>query len=115
MKTSMKLLATAGLVLLVFSINGFAQGERRNCTRSINARQQRQQQRVLNGIRSDDLTSREIARLETQQARIAAAEARARTSGGDFTVRERARIQDRLNRSSWNIYRQRHDQQDRVQ
>ena len=70
MNTSMKLLATAGLVLLVFSINGFAQGERRNCTRSINARQQRQQQRVLNGIRSDDLTSREIARLETRVSEL---------------------------------------------
>lgn len=115
MKNCMKWFALAGLVILLMPLNGFAQGVRRNCTRSINARQQRQQQRIVNGIRSDELTRGEVARLETQQARIAAAEARARTSGDEFTLRERARIQDRLNHASSNIYRQKHDQQDHAQ
>jgi hypothetical protein len=40
-------------------------------------------------------------------------EARARQSGGEFTPRERGRIQRQLNRSSRSIYRQKHDRQDR--
>lgn len=115
MKSCMKWFAMTGLLVLVVSVDGFAQGATRDCVRGINARQQRQQQRILNGIRSDELTRREVARLETQQARIASAEARARNSGDEFTLRERARIQVRLNHSSWRIYRQKHDQQDRAQ
>ena len=115
MKNCMKLFAMTGLIILVVSLNGFAQGVRRDCARGVNARQQRQQQRILNGVRTDELTRREVGRLETQQARIAAAEARARTSGDGFTLRERARIQDRLNRASRNIYRQKHDQQEQAQ
>ena len=113
MRRWMKLVAMTFLVVLTFSVSGMAQGERRNCRRSINERQVNQQSRIGRGIRSDELTRLEVARLERQQSRIALAEARARNSGDVFTSRERARIQGRLNNASRDIYWQKHDPQDR--
>lgn len=81
--------------------------------RSINARQREQQQRIRAGVRSGDLTRREARRLEAEEARIRAREAHARHSGGQFTARERLRIERQLNHSSRDIYRQRHDRQQR--
>jgi len=113
MRRWMRLVALTSLVVLTFSVGAMAQGVRRDCRRSINERQVNQQYRIRNGIRNDELTRTEVARLERQQANIALAEARARNSGDVFTVRERARIQDRLINSSRNVYRQKHDAQDR--
>jgi hypothetical protein len=75
----------------------------------INHRQTREQRRIARGIASGSLTAREGARLERQEARIAAREARARRSGDCFTTRERTRINRELNRESRRIYRQKHD------
>lgn len=86
---------------------GLAQGH------SINRRERNQQMRIRQGIRSGELTRAEVARLEREQARIRLAEARARHSGGEFTPRERARIQHQLNQSGRNIYWQKRDGQDR--
>jgi hypothetical protein len=91
---------------LLLSLPSFAQG-------NLNARQHEQQQRIRAGLRSGELTRLEAARLQAEQARIRAAEARARRSGGVFTARERARIQHELNQASRHIYRQNHDRQDR--
>jgi len=78
----------------------------------ISDRQQNQRQRIANGIRSGDLTSRETSRLAREQAHIYRMEARFRRTGGEFTNRERYRIQRELNQSSRHIYRQKHDRQD---
>jgi len=94
------------MVTAIFPVMGMAQGR-------INERERHQQLRIRQGIRSGELTRREAARLEAQQARIRVNEAYARRSGGEFTARERYRIQRQLNRSSRNIYRQKHDRQDR--
>lgn len=91
---------------LLLSLTGFAQG-------NVNQRQREQQQRIRQGVRSGELTRVEAARLQSEQARIRAAEARARRSGGVFTTRERAHIQRELNQSSRNIYQQKRDRQDR--
>ena len=79
---------------------------------SINVRERRQQQRINQGIRSGELTRREARRLEAEQARIRTDERFARADG-TVTPRERARLQRELNRSSRDIYRQKHDGQDR--
>jgi len=100
----------AALVATMISATGLAQGRRRD---GVNARERHQQQRIRQGVRSGELTRVEAARLERQQAQIRLDEALARRSGGDFTARERARIQRELDRSSRNIYRQKHDGQDR--
>ena len=105
MKSLMKWFATAALVAAMVPVCGLAQ--------SINDREGNQQQRIRQGIRSGELTRHEALRLEREQARIRLAEARARRSGGEFTPRERARIQRELNQSSRHIRRQKHDRQDR--
>jgi len=96
----------AFMVIAIFPVMGMAQG-------SINQRQRNQQARIRQGIRSGELTRREAYRLESRQARVKVREAFARRSGGEFTARERYRIQRQLNRSSRGIYRQKHDRQDR--
>ena len=101
-----KNLAFVLTLTLLLPLASFAQG-------TINAREREQQQRIRQGIRSGELTRIEAARLEAEQARIRSAEARARRSGGVFTLRERARIQRELDQANRHIYRQKHDRQDR--
>lgn len=76
----------------------------------INARQDRQDQRIDRGAAQGDLTEREERRLERQQRRINRGERRARADG-TVTPRERRRLTRAQNRTSRNIYRQRHDAQ----
>ena len=89
---------------------GIAQSYRH---RGIDARQRGQQERIREGIRSGELTRREARRLEAEEARIRVDERFARRSGGQFTHAERRRIQRELNHASRDIYRQKHDRQDR--
>ena len=79
----------------------------------INQRQGHQQQRIWHGVHSGQLTAREAARLEYQQARIAGYEARSRRDGPGLTRAERLRLERMQDRASRSIYRQRHDRQGR--
>ncbi len=81
--------------------------------RSINQRQDRQQTRIRQGVRSGELTRREAGKLAAQQAVITTNEAFARRSGGELTAKERARIQRQQNKASQSIHKQKHDGQDR--
>jgi hypothetical protein len=76
-------------------------------------RREREQQRIRQGARSGELTRYEAARLEAEQARIRAYEARSRATGG-VSCRERQRLDNLLDRSGRSIYRQKHDNQDRI-
>jgi hypothetical protein len=105
MKRFMKWFTTAALLAVIIPAAGLAQG--------VNERQRNQRERIQQGVRSGELTRVEAARLRRQEAQIRLNEARARRSGGQFTPRERARIQRQLNRESRRIYRQKHDAQDR--
>ncbi|HEY7544623.1 MAG TPA: hypothetical protein VID27_07065 [Blastocatellia bacterium] len=78
----------------------------------INRRERHEQQRIRQGIRSGELTRREAARLEVQQARVRIAE-RIAKADGRVTRHERYHLNRMLNRASRNIYRQKHDGQDR--
>jgi hypothetical protein len=80
---------------------------------TINARQARQQARIYQGIASGALTLPEARRLESQEARIAAIEARDRHSGDGLSLRERRQLERDLTRESRTIYRQKHDVQHR--
>ncbi len=104
------LFLSVAFVVTVLPAAGWAQGR---YDRGINDRQRNQQERIRDGYRSGELTRREAARIQADQARLRAREARFRHSGGEFTARERARVQRGLNRSSRNIYRQKNDRQDR--
>ena len=77
----------------------------------INQRQAHQQQRIARGVADGQLTARETYRLERQEGRIAAYEARSRADGGGLSARERVRIEHMQDRESRRIYHQRHDAQ----
>ena len=79
----------------------------------INRREHRDQQRIRQGIRSGELTRREAARLEAQQGRIRGYEWYAK-SDGHVSWAERRRLDHMLDRANRDIYRQKHDRQDRL-
>ncbi len=114
MKQKLKtLLASLALAAIVFPA-AVTQAQTANTHSSgINARERRQQQRIRQGERSGELTRREAARLEANQARINVDEAYARRSGNHLTAAERRRLQVELNRSNQAIYQQKHDEQER--
>ena len=78
----------------------------------VNGRQQHQQQRIGQGIRSGELTARETLRLE-RNAREIRQDERAAKSDGVVTARERAGLQRELNQESHLIYRAKHNEKDR--
>lgn len=78
---------------------------------NINQRQQNQDKRIYQGIRSGELTPREAQRLENRDDRIDHQEAGYRKSGGKLSYRERYRLERSLNRQSRDIYKQKHDNQ----
>jgi len=97
------------LLMVVFSsMDTSAQTERRG----INNRQQNQRERIVNGVRSGELTYRETSRLAREQAQVRRMENRFRHSGDGLSNRERVRLQHEMNQSSRHIYRQKHDRQD---
>jgi hypothetical protein len=113
MKKTLTKLFLIVVMAAIFPTLGLAQGGGYDHGRGVNRRQFNQQARIRQGVRSGELTRRETARLQAQQARIRVYEGFARRSGGEFTTQERVRIQRQLNRSSRHIFRQKHDNQDR--
>jgi hypothetical protein len=81
-------------------------------TPQVDARQEKQEQRIEQGKASGELTKRETRRLERQQAHIANAEARAKADG-KVTAAERARLHHKQDKASANIAVQKHDAQDK--
>jgi hypothetical protein len=79
----------------------------------VNHRQCRQQKRLFGGTKNGELTKREYGRLQKQQAKLAAREARMRASGNGLTRGEAARLENQQDALSKNIYQQKHDNQDR--
>lgn len=106
-KSLIRLFVSLVFLIAILPAAGLAQ------ERSINTRQREQQERIRQGVRSGELTRREARRLEAEEARIRVDERYARRSGGQFTPQERRRIERELNHSSRDIYRQKHDRQDR--
>jgi hypothetical protein len=74
----------------------------------VDARQQRQQARIGDGIRSGDLTRREAHSLQREHGAIGR-EARIHRSDGVVTDAERRDLNGDLNIASRHIYNQRHD------
>lgn len=74
----------------------------------IDRRQEKQEQRIEQGVQSGALTPKEAGRLEAQQARIAQEEARMKADG-NLTRAERAKLTHDQNRASKAIYRKKHN------
>lgn len=113
MNTTLKKLTVAALACASLALAAAPTEAQCRHPRSINARERREQERIRQGERSGELTRREAERLEAEQARIRVDEAYARRSGDGLTAKERARLERELNRSSKDIYKQKHDGQDR--
>jgi len=77
---------------------------------TINQRQENQQDRIAQGINSGQLTAGEAANLETKEAAINN-EVRAdrQANGGKLTQAERVQVNHQLNRTSRQIYRDKHN------
>lgn len=80
---------------------------------NLKQREQRQQTRIIQGARNGQLTPAETARLEREQARIRQQIRHDRADGGGLTPAERARAERRLDKSSRDIYRLKHNGQTR--
>ncbi len=94
----------------VLAACGVAGAASSSMAESIDRREREQQARIWQGVRSGELSARELARLEAQEARIRAEEARFRRhDDGRLTPRERRDLQRDLNRESRRIYRAKHD------
>ncbi len=76
----------------------------------VEKRQERQQQRIDQGVASGSLTGKEAQRLQSQQTRIEAAENRAQADG-KVTRKERAAMEARQDKASRRIAKQKHDAQ----
>jgi hypothetical protein len=79
---------------------------------NVNARQQRQHERIVQGVKSGELTRRETGRLREEQRDIRQLEG-AYKSDGKLTGAERRDLQHEQNQASHDIYRQKHDEQER--
>lgn len=79
-------------------------------TPRIDARQDRQEQRIEKGVASGQLNQREAARMERGQAHVQKMEDRA-AADGKVTKGERRAIEHAQDHQSARIARQRHDKQ----
>lgn len=108
------LILAALVVVFGLAAVSFAQtNNNRWYKKNINKRQENQQERIAQGVKSGELTAREAARLEKQEVKLNREERRFRKSGDGLSIRERAKLERDLNRTSRHIYRQKHDKQDR--
>jgi hypothetical protein len=78
----------------------------------INKRQERQKNRIKQGVKSGEMTKKETIEARADQKEIRE-EKREAKADGDVTAKERAKIQHKENKSSRQIYRSKHNKSDR--
>jgi hypothetical protein len=105
---AMKRILLVSGAILFFAMTGMAQ----RATPGINNRQVNQQARIRQGVQSGELTCREAAGLEAQQAQIRH-QKRVAKADGVVTPRERSKIHRSQRRASRSIAYQKHDDQGR--
>lgn len=78
----------------------------------IRDREERQQNRIADGVKSGELTPKETARLEKRETELKKQIKDDRgANGGKLTPKERAQIDKELDEISHQIHRQKHDDQ----
>lgn len=102
----MKLKIFGGLLMAALAVTTIAQAQTH--TPVINHRQNNQERRINQGVRSGELTHREARNLRTKERNIRA-EKRTAMAEGRMTPRERAHIRHQENRVSRKIYRKKHN------
>jgi polyhydroxyalkanoate synthesis regulator phasin len=106
MKARLTTMVTATIALL--GVAGLSLAEAGTITK----REERQQKRIAEGVESGQLTTKETARLEREQAKIETDREKA-WSDGSLTKKEKGKLTREQNRASRRIYRQKHDAQKR--
>jgi len=81
--------------------------------KGVRSRQATQQKRIGHGVNNGELTKGETLRLQRNAGRIHRSIRRDRVDQGVFTPRERVKAQQKLNRQSRQIAKQKHDRQQR--
>ena len=76
-------------------------------------REERQQERINEGVESGELTKKEAVKLEAAEAKLHQEIKENRQDGPGLTPKERAKIQKKQNKMSKKIYKQKHDKQKR--
>lgn len=94
------------LIAAAVAVPAYAQTD----TPRVDARQERQQQRIDQGVASGELNKREAARLEREQQRIQRHEEKAEADGV-VTKGERRRLKQEQDRASRHIAKEKHDRQ----
>ena len=105
-----KKLFISGLILS-FLLAGFASSAQTK-TPNVNNREERQQARIAQGVKSGQLTARETEHLEAREAKIQHDKKMAKADG-KVTQAERATLEREENHTSKAIFRQKHDAQHR--
>src|SRR5438105_3777324 len=101
----MKFTHTAIAAALGFAFCGAAFAQAGTVQRDVN-----QQNRIEQGLKSGELTTREAAKLEREESRVERDQARA-MQDGKLSPAEKARLAREQNRVSRDIYREKHDAQ----
>ena len=99
----------AAVVIAAFALPGLSLAQTASTPR-IDKRQERQDKRIEQGVKSGELNKKEAARLEKGQARVQKMEDKAMTDG-KVTRKEKARIEHAQDVESKRIARQKHDKQ----
>lgn len=103
---------TVFLVLLLLLATGVPAKAQSAATPGVTKRQVQQQQRIKEGVRSGELTKKEAARLELQQAKIQH-DKKVAKADGVVTGEERKKLAREQNRSAKTIFRKKHNARDR--
>jgi hypothetical protein len=94
------------LLVTTFAAPVFAQN---TSTPNIDKRQENQQDRIANGVKSGALTAKETQNLEKREAKIEA-DKQAAKADGTVTKAERRRLQKEENKASKAIYKKKHNE-----
>ncbi len=78
----------------------------------VNTRQQNQKDRTKQGVKSGELTNREVNRIKTQQKHVQKIENKAK-SDGVVTKKEKVKLNTAQNAASSSIYRKKHNKRDK--
>ncbi len=94
----------------ILTVAGLTQADAGTRDPRVNTRQMNQQSRIHQGVRSGELTRREVRHLEGDQRDVRQLE-RAYKSDGTLTGAERRDLNHEQNQASRDIYKQKHDAQ----
>ena len=91
-------------LVMIMSAGAFAQ----TATPKVTKKQDNQQKRIANGVKTGELTPKETARLENQEAKVQH-DKKAAKADGVVTPKEKAKLNHEENKTSKHIHNQKHD------